>query len=70
LRLPVQMARRVMGVTDVSNHRRELSRALRHSSTALRRLTSVLGSVEEVAPVLRVPRFTTLPSRTTPYVAQ
>ncbi len=38
--IPLKAARRLAGVGDPSNHRKELARALDHSSTAMRRLAS------------------------------
>jgi hypothetical protein len=37
-RVPIQVARRLTGITDPSNHRRELARAVLHSPSALRHL--------------------------------
>ncbi|MGH7615468.1 MAG: efflux RND transporter periplasmic adaptor subunit, partial [Gemmatimonadales bacterium] len=39
-RVPIQVARRLAGIGDPSNHRKELARAMDHSSKAMRRLAS------------------------------
>ena len=44
-KLPVQVARRLSGITDPSNHRREMGRALTNSPNATKRLASFAGAV-------------------------
>ncbi len=44
-RLPVQLAWRISFLGDKSNHRRELARALDHSSRAMRRLVSFVAAL-------------------------
>jgi hypothetical protein len=44
-KLPIQIARRLSGITDPSNHRRELGRALKNSPTAASRLASFAAAL-------------------------